>query len=546
GVVNVVTKSGSNEFHGALWEFYRNKVLNAREFFSPTADALNRNQFGVAAGGPVWLPGIYKGKNRTFFFGSYQGTRNRRAQAGARRTAPTAAQKAGDLSGTALARDPMTREPYPGNQIPSNLFDPSIVKLMGYMPDATSGNILSFATPSQTNDDDQYILRLDHALAGGHQLMGRMTRTDFRNPLVYLRGNLYSATQGAGSIADNVTVSYTRLITSRLINIARYTYNRVTLEQEPAVDLSVADLGAKVPKTTPGDISISISGYSSLNNGFVNSSYDQNHEFSDDSAYHRGRQSVRFGFKLLRSEKYSAGTSSSSGGYNFTGQLTGNVLADFLLGRPVLFSMRQVFGKQVHTYLPSAYIQDDIRLGTHFTVNLGLRWEPNRPYLDSIDMWPAFRPGMQSERFPNAPTGLVFSNEAGVPRGVTDSDWNNFAPRVGFAWNPHGGRNVIRGAYGVFYDHVWSQQAWRSSEPYVASTRIDAPDSFTNPYRSPTTLESSKIARVYAVPQLHLYGRKFPQRVHAERESHAGAQGHQFHPVAHLIRHDAWDTPAVR
>jgi hypothetical protein len=488
GVVNVVTKSGTNEFHGALWEFYRNENLNAREFFSPTADALKRNQFGVAAGGPVWIPKVYKGRNRTFFFGSYQGTRNRRAQSGARSVAPTAPQKAGDLSGMPVARDPLTGTPFPDNRIPLNRFDPAVVKLLDYLPSAGPGNILTFALPSLASDDDQYVARIDHLLPGGHQLMGRYTRTDYRTPSIFLANNLYSAAGGTGSIGDNAAVSYTHLFTPRLLTIGRYTYTRLTLDLTPAVDLSVADLGAQVPKTTPGNTNISISGFTALNTSFFNNSFDKNHEITNDWTWQAGRQSLRFGFKYWRNEKLSAGTFRSSGFYNFTGQITGNVLADFLLGRPAQFAMRQVFGKNIDVGRPALYLQDDIRVTGSLTLNLGLRWDPNLPYVDSIDMWPAFRPGLQSQRFPNAPLGLVFSNEAGVPRGVTTADWNNFSPRIGFAWNPGGGANVIRGAYGIFYDYVMGQTAWRSSEPYVASTTIDVPPSFSNPYagRTPT------------------------------------------------------------
>lgn len=492
GVVNVVTKSGTNQFHGSLWEFHRNKALNARNFFAADADVLKRNQFGFGIGGPIRLPRLYDGRNRTFFFGSYQGSRNRRAQAGSIVTTLNATQRGGDLSGMAVARDPLTNAPFAGNQVPVSRFDSGIVKFLDYMPTATDGNIFRFNRPSAVNDDDQYVLRLDHYLPKGHQLTGRITRTDFRNPPNYLDRNLLSASSGLGSIADNVLLTYTHVVRSNLIAINRFTFTRLTLDLVPATDIAPADFGARVPRTTPGNLVMTISGYSGVNTGFFNNSFDKNYEFTSDWSYQRGKQNLKFGLGMLKSVKRSAGQYTGSGSYTFNGQISRNVLADLLLGLPSNFAMRQIFGKEIYVWKPTLYVQDDVRLTPYLTMNIGLRWDPNRPFIDTIDMWPAFRPGVQSQRFRNAPLGLVFSNDAGVPRGVANSDLNNFAPRVGFAWNPHGGRNVVRLAYGLFYDQVFGQTAWRASAPYVASTSIFAPPSFINPYGSNTPVDPAQ------------------------------------------------------
>ena len=482
GVVNVVTKSGTNQFHGSLWEFHRNKALNARNFFAADADALKRNQFGFGVGGPIRIPKVYDGRNKTFFFGSYQGSRNRRAQAGSQATTLTSAQSGGNLTGMAVARDPLTNTPFANNLIPSSRFDPGIVKFLEYIPTATDGSIYRFNRPSAANDDDQYVLRLDHYLPGGHQLTGRITKTDFRNPPNYLDRNLFSASSGLESIADNVLLTYTHVVRSNLISINRFTFTRLTLDLVPATDIAPADFGARVPRTTPGNLVMNISGYSGVNTGFFNNSFDKNYEFTSDWSYQRGKQNLKFGLRMLKSVKRSAGQFTGSGSYTFNGQISGNVLADLLLGRPSTFAMRQIFGKEIYAWKPAVYVQDDVRLTPYLTMNIGLRWDPNRPFIDTIDMWPAFRPGLQSQRFRNAPLGLVFSNDAGVSRGVANSDLNNFAPRIGFAWNPNGGRNLVRVAYGFFYDQVFGQTAWRSSAPYVASTSIFAPPSFINPY----------------------------------------------------------------
>ncbi|HUQ94986.1 MAG TPA: carboxypeptidase regulatory-like domain-containing protein [Bryobacteraceae bacterium] len=493
GVVNVVTKSGTNQFHGSAWEFHRNKVLNARNFFAADADALKRNQFGFGIGGPIRIPKLYDGRNKTFFFGSYQGSRNRRAQSGALATTLTEAQRGGNLAGTAVARDPLTNLPFPNNVIPRDRFDPAVVKFLEYLPSGNDGNLYRFNRPSRADDDDQYVLRLDHYLPGGHQLTGRITRTDFRNPKTYLEKNLFSATSGLESISDNVLVTYTHVVRQNLISINRFTFTRLTLDLVPATDIAVADFGARVPRTTPGNLNIAISGFSAINTGFFNNSFDKNYESTSDWSYHGGKQNVKFGLRMLKSVKRSAGQFTGSGNYTFNGQITGNVISDLLLGKPSNFAMRQIFGKEIYAWKPALYLQDDIRLTPSFTVNLGLRWDPNRPFIDTIDMWPAFRPGLKSQRFVNAPEGLVFSNDAGVSRGVANSDWNNLSPRIGFAWNPRGGRNVMRGAYGIFYDQVFGQTAWRSSAPYVASTAIFAPPSFSNPYGSaaPTNPEQN-------------------------------------------------------
>src|SRR5216683_3551849 len=220
GIVNVVTKSGTNGFHGTAFEFLRNYKLNAANFFSGR-DALKRNQFGAAFGGPIR-------KDRTFFFGSYQGTRIRSATPGAVRTAPSAAMKNGDFSewlkagGVGVIHDPTAPgQLFPDNVIPRSRFDPVAFKLLGNIPASTTSNYqLRFGTPTSTTNDDQMVLRGDHSFSDNHRISARHFLLHYDNAPVMLAGNLLYTADGQRGYSNSVAVNDTYIFSPKWVNNA--------------------------------------------------------------------------------------------------------------------------------------------------------------------------------------------------------------------------------------------------------------------------------------------------------------------------------------
>ncbi|HYZ85685.1 MAG TPA: carboxypeptidase-like regulatory domain-containing protein, partial [Bryobacteraceae bacterium] len=254
GVVNVVTRSGSNQLHGSLFEFLRNKSLNAGNFFSGR-DALKRNQFGGSFGGPIYLPKLYDGRNKSFFFFSYQGTRQATATPGALAIAPSEAMKRGDLSawltadGRGAIRDPLVPGTYfPNNQIPVSRFDPVAAKLLSYMPTSTTSNYnYRFQTPSQLIKDDQILLRLDHSLTDRQRLSFRYFWLRYDQPWVFIPDNLMYLSVGQTGPTHNATLNYVNVISPRLVNEFSATHQGLWPVSSPPADLNVnfPSLGAR-------------------------------------------------------------------------------------------------------------------------------------------------------------------------------------------------------------------------------------------------------------------------------------------------------------
>jgi hypothetical protein len=493
GIVNVVTKSGTNDLHGSVFDFYRNGKLNARSFFATSQDALKRHQFGAAVGGPVWIPRLYNGRNKTFFFFAYQGTRTSETLSSVRATVFTPEQTNGDLSSLPVARDPLTNAPFPGNVIPRNRFDPVSARFLELMPPANipGTNFLTFAAPVDKRPDGQYTVRLDHQLTGKDQITARWFQLGLNRTAADIPGNLYYLRGGEQGLSKNAHLSYTHIFSPRLLNVAKFTHNYARSDTTSPIDLAPADFGSRMIRINPSHFGITVSGYSAIGSPLVGRAYNKNYEFIDTMSYSNGRHNLRFGYQYLRDLKFASNNFNGSGAFTFSGQRAGNAIADYLLGLPVSLGIRNVAISDTYANYHGLFVHDDWRLTPHFTLNIGLRWDGTEPYIDRRGYQPYFRPGQRSVIFPRAPLGNLFPGDAGVPESdenrlnarPADPDRNNFAPRFGFAWNPTP-KLVVRGAYGVFFSHATAQITAVAPEPWVRSTAIDNPPTFTNPFGS--------------------------------------------------------------
>ena len=516
GVVNVVTRSGTNQIHGTAFEFLRNYQLNAANFFSGR-DALKRNQFGFTLGGPVVFPKLYNGKDRTFFFASYQGTRIRSATPGMLATAPSEAMKKGDFSsflkpgGVGAIKDPAAPGTYfPNNQIPVSRFDPVSAKLLGSMPSSADPNYqLRFGTPSAITDDDQLLLRGDEALTSRQKLSVRYFLLHYDRPWSFLPSNLYYVAAGQFGNAQNATVSHTYLYSARLLNQFNLTYNRSTPTAAPPSDLNVSyqALGANV-KAVPNfpTMDLSISNWTGISLGLGYRNHQRAYEYSDTVSYATGKQNLRVGFDIKKHLLDKSSYFLTGGSASFNGLLlsdagktnAGNSFAEFLLGAVGTWQQQSLWSENLYTGYLAVYAQDDLRLTRKLTLNLGLRWDPRFDSSEKSGKRATFVPGSQSVTYPNAFRGLLFQGDPGYEHSIVPTDWNNLAPRVGLAYQATRS-TVIRAAYGIFYDRnmgIFNNRS-ASAEPFIRQVLLTAPGSLANVYGSrplvdPTAITNTK------------------------------------------------------
>ncbi|MEK7408827.1 MAG: carboxypeptidase regulatory-like domain-containing protein [Acidobacteriota bacterium] len=458
-VVNVVTRSGGNSLHGSAFEYLRNDALNAKSLFTNRTDGLKRNQFGFSLGGPVYVPGVYNGRNRTFFFNSYQGTRTRTSASSSQVILPTEPQRNGDFS--AITRplvDPDTQAPFAGNRIPASQIGSVAKRLYSYLPAPPP---LAGFTPGTMfvlfpNEEDlfEYLVKIDHQTGSRNQLSGRYFITNYRQPSYYDGTNLVTARGGKDSRYQSAAINDMYTLGPNLVNQFIFSYDRTQTLSSLGVPLSARDdLGVNIYAPKPSQIQFGVSGYFGINTGVDFRSPRNSFQWADNLNYTRGRHQFAFGANVSRLQMALDNPFILTGSWTYNGSRSGNQLADLALGRPSSFVQGGGQYVQMRGTLYGLYVQDDFKVGRRLTLNLGVRYEPYVPFHDKFGRGATFAPGKQSQRFPNAPAGILYEGDPGVGSGHQQRDWLNWAPRVGFAWDPFGERRFsVRGGYGVFYD----------------------------------------------------------------------------------------------
>ena len=500
GVFVAVTRAGTNRFHGTLWEYLRNKDLNARNFFSTTKPDLKQNQFGFTFGGPV----IH---NRTFFFGSYQGLRIAQSQLMASATPPTTAERGGNFSASSKKPvDPLTGLPFPSAQIPSSRFDGVAAKLLStYVPLANTPTGFVALVPNP-GTDNQFLWRLDHSINSRNSLNVRYFRDDSQN--FTQPGNIPNY-EGTPQWLKNTNWAAhdTHTFSTSMINEFRIGINRNHSESASSGNLQLSDFGAIFPGVvTPQLPSIGVTGYFSLGTNDRYGDPTNIYNVGDTIRWFHGAHSVSFGYEFTRNEFYGHGSSGNPGVISFDGSKTGNAFADFLVGKPLSVQQTSVYNRTVKGYSWFAFVQDDIRVSSRLSVNLGLRYELVPPFQNIHDTTNVYRPGQQSTVVPNAPLGMAFPGDKGVLPGLIATDKNNFGPRVGLAWDLTGnGKMALKASYGLFNENpradMWTYGA--SNQPFVLLYQNLNPYSLTDPYRGhvdPFPYTYSKASATFTLP----------------------------------------------
>jgi len=481
GLFIAATRAGTNQLHVSLWEYLRNQALNARNFFSIDKPDLKQNQFGLTAGGPVV-------RKRTFAFGSYQGTRIRQSQLFSTAVPPSAPERGGDFSASARQPvDPLTGQPFPAGRIPAARFDPVAVQLRDrFVPlvNAAGGRHVSLV-PRPTNGD-QYLWRVDHSLSASHALNLRyfrdVTELQFQTGDIE---NYVTSLQRFGvsnwALQDTWTFTPTLLNEFR-IGVQRYDSPTTALGRTQLSDFGANYSGVMIPQMP----NIGVTGYFSLGSNDIFRDTGNIYQIGDTMRRVRGRHSLSFGGEFSRNEYFGRGSSANQGTFTFDGTITRVAWADFLLGRPASLDQSSPYDRLLKGYDWYVFAQDDLRLSSRFTLNLGLRYSLFEPYKVIFDRVNTFRPGVQSTVVPQAPRGLLFPGDPGVTSRLVAADKNNFAPRIGVAWDPIGdGRLGVRASYGLFVeDHRTDPWIYPAvNQPFVIRKLIFNPASLSDPYQ---------------------------------------------------------------
>jgi hypothetical protein len=498
-VVNVVTKSGSNQIHGELFEFVRNGDFNARNFFAATQDTLRRNQFGGTVGLPIK-------KDKIFLFSGYQATRIRTAPLVTIAFTPTQQVLNGDFSTIESAAcqsnkkavqliDPSNNNaPFANNFIPTSRFSAPSLALAKLIPVSSDPcGRYTFAIPNP-NDENQYIGRADYVQSSKHSIFGRYFIADFNNPPIF-NGNLLTTTRsGLEERTQSVVIGDQYSFTPTIVNSFRATFARLAINRAVSNELpSPVSIGVNMYNVYPHFIDLSVTNHFSIGGSSNAPAYytrDQ-YQLADDIDMIRGRHHMAFGIELLNFRMNTRNVSYGNGEFSFGGSLTNDNLADFLIGRPSGVIDANFDEDGLRQKYIGLYAQDDIQVAKGLSVHVGLRWEPFLPEHERVGRgnhfsMDAFVAGQKTNEYTNAPAGLLFASDPGIPIAYANSRYLDFAPRIGLAWDPTGsGRQSIRASYGIFYDtpESYLTAPFSQSAPWGSQINITAPvGGFVNPF----------------------------------------------------------------
>ena len=499
---NIITRSGTNRFHGALWEFFRNDVFDATNYFAAKTEPLKQNQFGATFGGPIR-------KDKTFFFVYYEGFHNRQGETDSS-TVPSAAERQGDFSAICPEGfsfgfcnnqnhqlfNILSHQPYPNNQLPQP-FNSISAGLLKYFPLPNNGLNVFTSTQVVRQDSNQGGVKIDHTLSPFDVLNLRYSISDGSqfNPIPTSGSTVPGFPVDQDQRAQNIVAQETHTISPSMIAIFRLSFlrNKFLYGQHQS-DTSPRELGFNYDSSlnlAVGPPSIQVAGYTTIGDPITGprNTYENAYDVSSSLSWVRGRHELKFGGGYQRLQVNALQGIATNGFFVFAPPpIVPDAFASFLFGQPVVFLQGLGnFQRGIRGNSGNAYVQDTFKATSRLTLNLGLRYDLPFPYTEIHNRQTLWVPGRQSTVFPDAPPGLLYPGDKGVPAGLIPTDKKAFAPRVGLAFDPTGSaRWLITAAYGVFYEPYYTGQGGPlqspiSAPPYLQTPQVSFPD-FGDPF----------------------------------------------------------------
>jgi len=518
---NIITRSGSNAIHGALWEFLRNDVFDASNAFSVSGvEPLKQNQFGASVGGPIR-------KDKTFFFGYYEGFRNRQGKTQGV-TVPSLAERGGDFSAMCPAAsaglpyhvdpetgicsdfnpDPENFNPghqlfnfffgkvYPFNQLDDFSPFPATQSVLNFFPEPNTGVNTFTSTQILRQDENQFGLRLDHYLSVKDSLNFRYLFSDGTrfDPLSTAGAGVPGFPVGEDHRGQNFVATETHTFSSSVVGVFRFSFlrnkflfdehiNHTTPESlhfgyDPSLEAAI------------GPPFVQVNGYNTVGDPITGprNTYQNSFDYSGALTWIRGRHELKFGGGYQRNQINVLQGIATNGFFVYAGFPIDNAFASFLFGQPVFFLQgRGDFSRGLRGNAMNLYAQDTYHLSSRLTLNFGLRYELPFPYSEIHNRQSLWVPGRQSRVIADAPEGLLYPGDPGVPAGLIPTFKKAFAPRFGVAWDPTGSAKwLVTSSYGIFYEPYYTGQggplqAPISAPPYLQTAQINIPN-FENPF----------------------------------------------------------------
>jgi len=493
---NIITRSGTNNFHGALWEFIRNDALDATNYFATNTEPLKQNQFGGTLGGPIR-------KDKTFFFGFYEGFRNRQGETQLS-TVPSLQERQGnfaqlcasgfDSNGFCQDPDPshqlfniIANSPVPYNQLSPDMIDPLSQSLLTLFPQPNDGPNFLNSTQTLQQNSDQFGIKIDHYLSSADTLNFRYLYSNGNelDPLSPAGASVPGYPVGVDQRAQNFVLQETHTFSPNLIGVGRFSFLRNKFL-----------FGLRTNHTNPSDLGfaydpslevaigppfIQVNGYTSVGDPITGprNSYEDAFDYSGSISWVHGKHEVKFGGGGQHQQVNALQGIATNGFFVFAPFPITDAFASFLTGAPVVFLQgRGSFDRGIRGNSLNGYAQDTYKATKRLTLNLGLRYDLPFPYTEIHNRQTLWIPGRQSTVMPSAPEGLLYPGDAGVPAGLIPTFHKGFAPRVGIAWDPTGGAKwLVTSSYGMFYEPYYTGQGGPlqspiSAPPYLQTAQV--------------------------------------------------------------------------